>query len=57
MIKSGGYRDYQLFDLEKDRAQTTSVADQFPGVLKRMKNQLLEINSSIMSDAHDWHLK
>ena len=57
MIKSGDYKDYQLFDLEKDRAQTTNVADQFPKVLGRMKNKLLEINNSVMSDAHDWHLK
>ena len=57
LIKSGSYKDFQLFDLEKDRAQTTDVADQFPDVMARMKNRLLQINASIMADAHDWHLE
>ena len=57
LIKSGSYKDFQLFDLEKDRAQTTDVADQFPDVMARMKNRLLLINASIMADAHDWHLE
>ncbi|MEM9365212.1 MAG: sulfatase-like hydrolase/transferase [Planctomycetota bacterium] len=56
LIKAGGYRDYHLFDLEKDRSQTTNLADRFPETLERMKTRLLEINASIMSDAHDWHL-
>ncbi|WP_345318996.1 sulfatase family protein [Novipirellula rosea] len=57
MIKTGGYKDYQLFDLEKDRSQTTNVADEFPETLARMKQRLLQINASIMADAHDWHLE
>jgi len=56
-FKSGGYKYEQLLDLETDRAQTRNVADQFPKVLGRMKNKLMEINNSIMADAHDWHLE
>ncbi|MEM7475133.1 MAG: sulfatase-like hydrolase/transferase [Planctomycetota bacterium] len=57
MIKSGGYKDYQLFDLERDRSQTTNVAQQHPETLTRLKKKLLEINASIMEDAYDWHLE
>ena len=56
-IKSGRYKDYQLFDLHKDPKQTTNVADQFPETLATLKSRLLQINDSIMEDAPDWHLK
>ena len=56
-IKQGGYKNFQLFDLAKDRSQTTNIAEQHPEVLNRMKNRLLDINASIMADGADWHLK
>lgn len=56
-IKSGGYKQYQLFDLSKDRAQTRDISKEQPEVLARLKEQLLKINASIMKDGHDWHLK
>lgn len=56
-IKAGGYQDYQLFDLEQDPQQENNIAKEKPDVLARMKKQLLEINASIMQDAHDWHLE
>ena len=56
-IKKGGYKNFQLFDLTSDPNQTTNIADDNPDVLKRMKDDLLRINASIMSDGYDWHLK
>ena len=56
-IKSGSYKNYQLFNLKQDRSQTTNIASKEPKVLEKMKKQLLEINASIMADGEDWHLK
>ena len=56
-IKSGGYRDFQLFDLSKDRQQKNDISSEQPEVLARLKKELLRINTSIMTDGHDWHLK
>lgn len=55
-IKSGAYKNWQLFNLEKDPSQTTDLATEHPEVLERMKSQLLKINASIMADGTDWHL-
>jgi arylsulfatase A len=56
-IKSGGYTNFQLFDLENDPGQTTNLAGDQPERLGRMKQQLLEINASVMADGENWHLK
>lgn len=56
-VKSGGYRNFQLFDLESDPKQTTNIADKHPELLARLKAKLLKINASIMADGHDWHLQ
>lgn len=56
VIKSGGYKNWQLFNLEKDPEQATGLAAKHPDVLERMKKQLLKINASIMADGPDWHL-
>lgn len=56
-IKSGTYTDFQLFDLEKDPKQQQNIAAEQPQILSNLKEKLLEINSSIMADAHDWHLE
>lgn len=56
-IKSGGYRNYQLFDLQSDPRQTSNIADEQPEVVLRLKQKLLQINRSIMQDGADWHLK
>ena len=55
-IKQGGYKNFQLFDLKTDPAQTTKVAADHPEVLARLKARLIEINASIMADGADWHL-
>ena len=56
-IKQGGYKNFQLFDLKQDPNQTHDLAAENPELLRRLKSKLLEINSSIMADAHDWHLQ
>lgn len=55
-IKSGGYRNWQLFDLEADPGQKTNVAAAKPEIVERLKAQLLRINASVMADGADWHL-
>ncbi len=56
-IKSGGYTNFQLFDLVQDPKQTTNLAESKPAILDRMKRQLLEINASVMAEGEDWHLR
>ena len=56
-LKNGSYHNYELFDLAKDPAQTTNVAEDQPKVYKRMIDDLESINASIFADGHDWHLK
>jgi hypothetical protein len=55
-IKSGGYKKFELYDLDKDLAQKTDVAEQFPDVVNRLKKQLIDITASVMTDGPDWHL-
>jgi arylsulfatase A len=57
VIKTGGYRRFQLYDLAKDPGQKTDVAAQFPDVVARLKKKMLEINASVMADAPDWPSK
>lgn len=56
-VKRGGYRNFQLFDLQVDPKQTTNIAEQHPELFETLKTKLLTINASIMADGHDWHLK
>ena len=56
-IKAGGYKRFQLFDLSSDPGQKTDVSARFPRIVTRLKKILLEINTSVMADAYDWHLK
>ncbi len=56
-IKSGGYKNFQLFDLSKDPNQTDNIASKNPGLVKKMKKELLKINASIMAEGADWHLE
>ncbi|HBJ87338.1 MAG TPA: arylsulfatase, partial [Verrucomicrobiales bacterium] len=48
VIKSGAYKNWQLYHLEDDPSQTTDLTAQHPEVLERLKAQLLKINASIM---------
>lgn len=56
-IKSGSYTNYQLFNLKEDRAQTRNIAGKHPELVARLKKSLLDINTSIMRDGPDWHLR
>jgi len=55
-IKSGGYKNFQLFNLRSDPNQEVNLADRYPERVERLKKALLEINASIMADGPDWHL-
>jgi arylsulfatase A len=55
IIKNGGYRNFRLYDLESDPGQTTDIAGEQPEILEELKEQLLEINASVMKDGADWH--
>ena len=57
LIKSGTYGRFELFDLAKDPKQQIDLSARLPDVRARLKKKLLEINASVMADAHDWHLK
>ena len=57
LIKAGGYKNFQLFDLIDDPQQSKDISAEKPEVARRLKNALMRINASIMNDAVDWHLK
>jgi arylsulfatase A len=57
MIKGGGYKDYQMFDLIEDPNQTRDISAHFPNKFIELKRKLLEINKSVMDDGYDWHLE
>ena len=57
VIKRGGYKDFQLFDLSKDPSQSQNLASQNPELLRVLKAKLLKINQSVMADGIDWHLQ
>ena len=56
VIKSGRYTNWQLHDLQTDPSQKQNVATDHPDVVARLKDQLMQINDSIMTDGPDWHL-
>ena len=56
-IKSGRYKNYQLYNLAEDPNQTRDLAAGNPELVERLKVRLLEINDSIMRDGQDWHLE
>jgi arylsulfatase A len=56
IIKSGGYKDFQLYNLRKDPGQTTDIAAEYPEITARLKKKFLAISASIMADGEDWHL-
>ena len=56
-IKAGSYKRFQLFDLSRDPGQQTDISTESPKIVARLKKKLLEINASVMADAHDWYLQ
>lgn len=57
VIKSGEYKNFQLFDLSKDPSQENNIAASEPARTEQLKQQLYKINASIMADGPDWHLR
>ena len=57
IIKTGGYKDFQLFDLSKDPGQIENIASENPELLNKLKAKLLKMNQSIMGDGVDWNLQ
>lgn len=55
MIKSGGYKNYELYDLKEDPKQENNIATENPEVVAQLKKALLRINKSVMSEGSDWH--
>ena len=55
-IKEGGYRDFELYDLDNDPMQKNDLSKQNPELLLSLKNKLLKINASVMAEGSDWHL-
>ena len=53
-LKTGGFRQFQLFDLEQDITQRTDVSRERPAVFEKLKEALLDIHAGIMADGPDW---
>ncbi|MDP7018282.1 MAG: sulfatase-like hydrolase/transferase [Pirellulaceae bacterium] len=56
-IKAGGYQRFELYDLSTDPSQKRDISKDEPKVLKRLKQQLLDLNASVMAEAPDWNDK
>ena len=55
IIKKGGYKNFQLYDLEKDPGQKNNLAEKMPELLEELKKKMLKVNASVMADGADWH--
>lgn len=53
-IKAGTYGRYELFDMARDSGQTQDLSKRRPDIVAKLKEQLQEINQSVMADAPDW---
>lgn len=54
---SGGITRLQLYDLSTDPGQQKDIAKRLPELAKRLTEQLLEINTSVLADAPVWGAK
>ncbi len=55
-MKSGSYRQFELYDLATDPGQQNDLSGKLPEVHSRLKKKLLELNANAVADGHDWHL-
>lgn len=53
-IRRGQYKNFQLFNLEKDPQQSKNIASEQPDLVERLAKKLLDINASVMADGADW---
>ncbi len=51
---SGGITRFQLYDLSTDPGQQKDIAKRLPEVAKRLTEQLLAINASVLEEAPEW---
>ena len=54
---SGGFRKFELYDLKNDPNQTKDIIDQKPELFNELKNELIALNRSVLSDAPYWGVK
>ncbi len=53
-IKAGGFSRFELYDVNADPKQEKDVFGQHPEVAARLRQRLLAIHASVLSDAPDW---
>ena len=51
---SGGFQKFELYDLKNDPNQTNDIIDQKPELFNELKNELIALNNSVLSDAPHW---
>ncbi len=56
-IRTGGYDEFQLFNLREDPSQKHDISSNNPELVERLRKSLLAINASIMSAGPDWSVK
>jgi arylsulfatase A len=54
IIKAGGFKRFELYDVAADPKQTTDISRQHPEVTARLTETLLALHKSVMADAPDW---
>ena len=54
---SGGFRKFELYDLKNDPNQTKDISNQKPELFNELKNELIALNKSVLSDAPYWGVK
>lgn len=54
-IKNGRYKNFRLYNLMKDPKQEHDISAEHPELLEKLKKELIEINTSIMSDGPNWN--
>lgn len=55
-IKRSGLKDFQLYNVAKDLAQTTNLAAQKPAILEKMKDRLESLHREVVADGVLWDI-
>jgi hypothetical protein len=53
-MKSGRYKQFELYDLATDPGQQNDLSAKLPEVHSRLKKKLLELNADVVADGYDW---
>ena len=54
LIKKGGFKRFELYDVRKDPAQSKNLFSSMPKLGESMKKKLLSLCDSALGDAPDW---